>query len=416
MQLTRLLPRPIVIIVLLGMSLSLTQPVMAAERRPQRWAPPQGVVLSDPLRVTGQRAVLERVNRAIRETAKGEYIRIAVWNFDDRVTADSLIKAHRRGVHVQIVVAATVSSSPWARTRRVLNRSTRDRSFAVRCRGACRSGAKIMHSKMVLISRVHRAHDISMVGSFNLTRAAGNRQWNDVVTSHNRWLYRSLVATFREYSRDKRVAHPFEISRSGRHQVSLWPSYRRNTILAELRRVSCRVPAGDGWRRTKVRIAIAGWFDAFGYDIARHVRRLWDRGCNLRVITTLAGRGVNRVLRNPRGRGPVPIKRLGVDHNQDGIPERYLHMKAVVVRGGFAGDRSANVVITGSPNWSTRASRSDEISLRLLNANRMVGQYLRHIDRLYAGPWSHRRVAQQPVLGRRTTDGAPSLPRWFELE
>ncbi len=187
-----------------------------------------------------------------------------MWNYDDRATADALIKAHRRGVHVQLVVAASVSNRNWSRTRTVLNRNGRDQSFAVRCRGACRSGAKIMHSKLVLISRVHRAHHISMVGSFNITRAAGQRQWNDMVTSHNRWLYRSLLETFREYARDKRVARPFEVTRSGRHQVTLWPAYQRNTVMAELRRVSCRVPAGDGWRRTQVRIAIAGWFDVFG--------------------------------------------------------------------------------------------------------------------------------------------------------
>ncbi len=407
----------LVLMILFGLSLSLTQPVaLAAERRAEKWAPPEGVVLSDPTLASGQRAVLKRVNRAIRNTAKGEFIRIAVWNYDDKATADALIAAHKRGVHVQVVVAASVSNPNWNRTRTVLNRTGRDQSFAVRCQGACRSGAKVMHTKIVLISRVRRVHNISMVGSFNITRAAGNRQWNDLVTVHNRWLYRSLVGTFREYARDKRVASPFQVSRRGRYQVTLWPSYQRNTILTELRRVSCRTPVGDGWRRTKVRIAIAGWFDAFGHDIARHVRKLWDRGCNVRIITTLAGRGVNKVLRNPRGRGPVPIKQLAIDRDQDGIPEQYLHMKAVAIRGGFNGDRSANVLITGSPNWSTRASRSDEISFRFLNSGKLVTQYIRHIDRLYRSQWSYRRTASQPMLARGGARTTRDLPEWFELD
>jgi phosphatidylserine/phosphatidylglycerophosphate/cardiolipin synthase-like enzyme len=404
--------RLLVPLVLIGLTVPLTQPVAAAAER--RWAPPEGVVMSDPMIPSAQRAILKRVNRAIRNTAKGEFIRIAVWNYDDRATARSLVDAHRRGVHVQIVVASSVQNPNWDWTRRVLNRNKRDRSFAVRCRGACRSAGKIMHSKFVLISRVHRVHNISMVGSYNITRAAGNRQWNDLVTVHNQWLYRSLRGTFREYARDQPVASPFQVSSFGRHKVTLWPSYRRNTIRAELRHVSCKVPAGDGYRRTKVRIAIAGWFDAFGYDIARKVRRLWDRGCNIRIITTLAGRGVNRVLRNPRGRGPVPIRQVTVDNDLDGIPERYLHMKAVAIRGGFAGDSTANVLITGSPNWSSRASRSDEIVFRFLSSKRLVGQYFGHIDRLYRGPWSHTRTDLDPVLARRVVSG--DLPEWFELD
>ena len=410
--------RLLVPLVLIALTLTLTQPVgvaqAAAERSRPKWAPPEGVVLSNPMVASGQRAIMKRVNRAIRHTAKGEFIRIAVWNYDDRATTRALLAAHGRGVHVQIVVAGSVSNPNWTRTQKVLNANRRDRSFAVRCKGACRSAAKIMHSKFVLISRVHRVHNVSLVGSFNITRAAGSRQWNDLVTVHHRWFYNSLVDTFREYARDKRLASPFQVKRFGRHKITLWPSYQRNTILSELRHVSCRVKAGDGWRRTKVRIAIAGWFDAFGYDIARHVRKLWDRGCNVRIVTTLAGRGVNRVLRRPAGRGPVPIRQVSIDRDLDGVPERYLHMKAVAIRGGFAGDPNANVLITGSPNWSTRASRSDEILFRFLNAKRLVGAYLGHVDRLYSGPWSHAKTTLEPAAGRRMAGG--DLPEWFELD
>jgi hypothetical protein len=89
-------------------------------------------------------------------------------------------------------------------------------------------------------------------------------------------------------------------------------------------------------------------------------------------------------------------------------------MKAVAIRGGFAGDSTANVLITGSPNWSSRASRSDEIVLRFLSSKRMVGQYFGHIDRLYRGPWSHERTQLDPVLARRVVSG--DLPEWFELD
>jgi hypothetical protein len=38
-----------------------------------------------------------------------------------------------------------------------------------------------------------------------------------------------------------------------------------------------------------IRIAIAGWFDKYGDAIARKVRRLWDRGCDIKIVTTLGG-------------------------------------------------------------------------------------------------------------------------------
>ncbi len=104
----------------------------------------------------------------------------------------------------------------------------------------------------------------------------------------------------------------------------------------------CQIPAEDarnGQRRTKIRIAIAGWFDAFGTTISKQVRSLWGRGCDIKIITTLAGRDVNRTLRSRKGRGPVPIRRVTIDRNQDRIPERYLHMKAISIIGSFDGDK-----------------------------------------------------------------------------
>jgi phosphatidylserine/phosphatidylglycerophosphate/cardiolipin synthase-like enzyme len=378
------------------------------------------VVLSDPTVRRRERVVLNRIIRAIRNTEKGEAIRIAVWNYDDRATTRALLDARRRGVRIQIVVASSVRNANWRRTARALNRNRRDRSFAVRCRGGCRSPL-ILHSKFVLFSSVHRARHVSMVGSFNLTRPAGNRQWNDLVTTRNKAFYRSLVDTFREYARDRNVRPAFRVTNLGKKKITLWPAPDRNTIRRELRKVRCWIPksvAGDGPRRTRIRIAIAGWFDAFGYDIAKQVRRLWNRGCDVKIVTTLAGRGVNRKLRSGGGRGPVPIRRVTIDRNEDGIPERYLHMKAVAIRGVFAGDPRARVVITGSPNWSTRARRSDEIIFRFLNVPKMARSYIAHVNRLYGSPWAHRRTVSQPLLGRMAVgreSGSP-VPEWFELE
>jgi phosphatidylserine/phosphatidylglycerophosphate/cardiolipin synthase-like enzyme len=390
----------------------------SAEKPGPGFTPPVGALLSDPLVNGRKRVILNRVVQSVRNTAKGEYIRVAVWNYDDRAVTDALIDAHRRGVHVQVVVANTVSNANWRRTSAALNDSRRDQSFAVRCRGGCRSRS-ILHAKFVLISRVREARTISMVGSFNLTKPAGFRQWNDMVTLRDPEFYDSLVDTFNEYADDRPLRRPYRVIDLGKQKITLWPSIGRNTILEELQRVRCQIPASaavNGQRRTRIRIAIAGWFDAYGTDIARRLRVLWNSGCDVKIITTLAGRGVNRTLRSGGGRGPVPIRQVAIDNNGDRVPERYLHMKALAIKGFFDGDPAANVLVTGSPNWSARAQRSDEIVFRFLDVPGLVRQYSAHVDRLFRAPYSHRRTETQPLLRRMTDEGGAPLPEWFELD
>lgn len=398
----------------------------ARKKRRNTWTPPSGALLSDPLIAGRDRNILRRVIKTIHHTAKGEFIRVVVWNYDDRRVTNALLDADRRGVHVQVVVAGSVDNPNYDRTRNQLNRRSNDKSFAVKCRGGCRSRTKVMHSKYILFSRVHRAKHISMFGSFNLTTPAGNRQWNDMVTTRNYGLYKTLARTFQEYARDRNLARPYQETDLGKYQVTLWPAFNRNPILSELKKVACAGATGGAGNRgrTVIRIAIAGWFDAFGSDIARQVRSLWDRGCDIKIITTLAGRGVNQMLKNPAGRGPVPIRQVTQDTNLDGIPERYLHMKNIAISGVYAGDTSANVLITGSPNWSRNAQNSDEILFRITKANKMVRQYMANTNRLFSGPASHLRTApHQKLLMRGAGDGGavPNLrtgenvPDWFEL-
>lgn len=403
-------------------------PVAAPRKKPGAakkkagFTPPNGVLFSDPMIKGQNRNILGRVIRTIRNTAKGQTIRVVVWNYDDRPVTNALLDADRRGVHVQVVVSGSVANPNWARTQAQLNRNRKDQSFAVKCKGGCRSRTKIMHSKFITFSKVRKARNVSMFGSFNLTTPAGNRQWNDMITTRNPKIYNALVQTFQEYRRDKDIKGAYKVFNLGRNQITLFPSFGRNVIKAQLQKVRCNATASG--RPTVIRIAIAGWFDAYGSDIAKQVRKLWDQGCNIRIITTLAGRGVNQILKNPRGRGPVPMRTLTYDPNNDGVPERYLHMKNIAIRGWFEGNPSANVVITGSPNWSTRAQSSDEILFRLTKANALTTAYINNTDRLFSGPWSTMRLAPSRTMlmrGASNFGGVPNLrtgenvPKWFEL-
>ena len=370
----------------------------ATAQRAGGFTPSEGVLFSNPVG-RDPRQILTHVIQTIRSTPRGEKIRIAVWNFDDRPTADALVKAFQRGVTVQLVVAGSVDSASFRSVAAVLNERPRDVSFAIKCRGACRSSRKVMHSKIFLFSRSGRARNISMFGSSNLTTPAGNRQWNDLVTVTNEPLYEFFTQTFIEYALDTPVARPYVREDVGRYRVYLYPSGPdHNPVFDELGHVECAGASGMPGGRTRIRIAVAGWFDAYGEKIARRVRSLWEQGCDVRIITTLAGRGVNRTLKSTRGRGPVPIRQLEEDRNGDGTADRYLHMKAIAITGVFDGDPRAKVVITGSPNWSTTASTSDEVLVRMVKTGGLAATYQRWIDQLYGSPSSHLRGAAPRVV------------------
>jgi hypothetical protein len=375
------------------------------------YSPPLGAVFSSPLDRNGGREILSQVYRSIYASPKGSTIRLVVWNFADPAITTALIAAFKRGVRVQVVVAESVRNKQWFRIRDALSRNTRDKSFAVRCHNACRTDRYVMHAKIFLFSQAGQRRNVSMFGSTNLTKAAGNRQWNDQVTTANKGLYDFFVKTFKEYAADRVVSTGNDIYDNGRYRVVLFPVDETNPVAQALEKVKCHPPQGRKGRRTVVRIAIAGWFDEFGLNIARQVRRLWDNGCDLRIVTTLAGRKINRVLKQRYGRGRVPIRQVTIDKDKDRIPEYYMHMKSIAVDGYYDGERR-HMLFTGSPNWSGEARSSDEVWVTVRDAKTIVKDYIRFTDRMFTGPFAHRRIhdMQRP--------GAPGTARanaWYEL-
>lgn len=397
-------------------------------RKKPKYKPPVGAVFNDPLIPGARGNVLDQVVLAVRSTPKNEYIRLVVWNYDAPWLTRDLIAAKKRGAIVQVVTAGSVDSRSFATLARFLKQNPKDKSFAKKCKGACRSNSKIMHSKIFMFSKVGKTKNVSMFGSTNLTTAARNRQWNDQITSTNKGLYDFFVATFDQYRQDRPQVKPGDGYKSKRYEVVLFPKFDSNPVADAFKKVRCH--GATNGRRTKIRIAVAGWFNGYGEEIARKVRSLWDRGCDIRIVTTLLGRGVNRTLRNPAGRGAIPIHGLYQDRDADKVPERYLHMKSVSIQGVYGGNKNANLVWTGSPNWSARAARSDEVWVKVFGAPALAARYARHIDRLRtivldqgedADPaklYAELRKYQQArsVMARAGMLDGPVLPDWLELD
>jgi hypothetical protein len=93
--------------------------------------------------------------------------------------------------------------------------------------------------------------------------------------------------------------------------------------------------------------------------------------------------------------------------------------------GVFGSNLRARVVLTGSPIWSARAARSEEILIRMFVRRPMVDAYLAQVNRLYGGPAAFAKTGVSARTSARTSDGllrryhdpsTSALPEWFELD
>ena len=113
------------------------------------------------------------------------------------------------------------------------------------------------------------------------------------------------------------------------------------------------------------------------------------------------------------------------------MPERYLHMKSVSIQGVYGGNTAASLVWTGSPNWSARAARSDEVWVKVFDAPVLARRYAAHVDRLRtiildqgedvddaADLRTQMRQYQQvrKLMAKAGLLDGPVLPDWLELD
>ena len=373
---------------------------------PQRYNPPAGVKLNAPLAtVAEQQAIRRHLNRTVDSTPAGARIGILSWNIRDDLFVDKLIAAHKRMVTVRVLVAKGnwTSENPnplmdrlkkalrtkgkrWSNARR----PKAERSRVKACRSSCRGPRGIAHAKYYLFSHVGPrlekplATGVVMQGSANATLVATNRQWNDLHTVKNRpAVYKYFAQVFKESERDKPV-RPTYSRRSFKGLTAEFLPWDGNgdPTLKQLKRVKCIAPSG---RRTQVRIAQTAILDARGELIARRLKTMWDRGCDIKIVYALMGNRILKIMREPTGRGPVPIQQITQDWDGDGVYDRYLHTKFMAISGVYGGDTAAEVSINGSTNWTAKALRSDE-TIGIVHNAAIRRQYANWVDQRYSNP------------------------------
>lgn len=362
------------------------------------YTPPSGVTTSNPLGTLAERrAIIGMIIRSIDAAPRRSQIRVASWNLRSNDIVDSLVRAHRRGVGVRVIMdlgnanaknpnVGVEALEATLRGRENRKRPPRFRSGVRRCVSSCRGVQGIPHAKFFLFSKLGKARGVVINTSANATDLAASSQWNDAyVLKRKPAVYTAFRRTFTEMWRDEPVAQGYSVVKDGSTAAMFYPytgvGATKDPVLRELDRVRC--VSADGSRVTKIRVAMTAWYGARGIAIAHKIRELTNSGCDVRIVYAVMGNEALRVLRR-LGPEPVPMQQIVQDFDGDGVYDRYLHSKVLTIKGIYQRRRAA-ITLNGSANWSPAVLASDEAVLRIGGA-KVAGAYNRWIDRLYLDP------------------------------
>lgn len=367
------------------------------ERRTRAYRVGSGITFNSPI---GSRAAKLTINAkiigAINHARRGSYIKIMTWNFMSASAKDALLNAQRRGVKIQLLMDASnvTDETPnpqfkqlrWGLAKGNQGRRADRRSAARTCAGSCRGSRGAAHSKYFLFSRVGASSNVVMQGSANLTTAAAYNQWNEIFTwVDNTRLWQFSNAVFNQMWLDKAQPQPYMSVASGRSTLTFspysGPAYRGDPVQKALNAVKCRgaVRAGNAAHRTIVRSAPDVMRGRRGMTAAKRLKTLWNYGCDVRVVYTVMGMDVRKVLASRSGRGPVPMRHLVQDFNGDGAFDNYFHIKVLTINGVLGSNKTAFVSFNGSSNTSDLSSASDE-NIGTFRSRPITLRYQKHID------------------------------------
>jgi phosphatidylserine/phosphatidylglycerophosphate/cardiolipin synthase-like enzyme len=388
-------------------------PAEAREFRPK-----EGATFNLPRRGDEQYRIHSVLVDAIDNAPRDSIIRISVFSFDRKFVASKLVRAHRRGVIVQVLLNDHQVSPAQRILHRGLGTNRNRRSFAYECTNGCRSTGENNHSKFFLFSTSGVAKDVVMVGSTNITMNSAKNQFNDLwVRNDAPDLYSAFVSVFRKMRKDRAPRSSpylrYEVGSSYVLRATPFPNFsaRNDPMISALNKVDC-VTAG---RRTAIRVVMHVWSDDRGAYLARKVRSLYDNGCDVRLIHGYVGTPVRDQLDNRTSRGFLSVHTTAFDTDDDDLIDLYSHQKELLIGGHYGNDRSVRYVFTGSSNWQDGGLRGDEVIFSV-KKNAAYEEYVRNFDYI----WTERSVPVNYIplagrLGARNTLGdGPRLggPAW----
>ena len=344
-------------------------------------------------------------------------IRIATWSFNDWDVAHALVNAQKRGVSVQIVAAksANADHAPWRWLKNQLGQrlyipskaGSRDKvSFARECKGSCRGAGGTAHAKYFMFDNVGSSHvrNIVVQSSMNLTLMGFRGQWNQAEVWHNQSIYDSFLTIYRQTRIGRAVKATYRTFQNGTVKSSFYPlhhaSASNDPVMSMLNATSCTgaTAGGNANHRTRIRIIQYSLYGDRGVWLAKKLRRLWNNGCDLKMIYSVSSRPVIQILRNGSGRGPIPLRQSVIINSHREIV-KYNHSKWMTITGHYGGNTAAYVTMSGSANWSLFAFSGDE-QVQTITSQTQALRHMRIFDKTWRQGSSH-----MPGFGLKAKEG-----------
>lgn len=408
------------LIILVATSLvavSLSGAPASAAGTPDHYVPREGPAFNNPYgSQDAVRRLISQVNRTVDSVPRGGRIRISAWNVRSAAITNSLIRAHRRNVSVQVVMDRAnwnpnnpnVDAARLADALKVGNedRPKSRKSFLRRCISSCRGKHGIPHSKFFLFNKVRvKKHKqvktvrwVSMYGSYNATELGATIQWNDLYTvKEDEPRYKSFLDVFGQMVQDDPVAEAYVGYDDGAVATSFYPyvgtqAVTPDPIMDVLNTIAC-TGASTKTGVTRIRIAQTSMYGDRGLALARKLSQLRRQGCNIRLVYAMFGGEVLRIMRAAK----IPLTHLAYDADEDGLYDRYVHMKSMAVSGNIAGNPGAKITWNGSANWTSVALASDEV-VGVVRKKWVTNRYMQWIDYMF----THRPLAWDADTGSST--------------
>lgn len=361
-----------------------------AERPDPELVIKSGVKFNHPFRKHKRTAIQRQIIRAVKNAPKGATIRVMTWNFDSPILTRTMVKAHQRGVSVQIIIARGLARTQgpgrsFPNMQAAFKKSgnkKRDkamRSWIRTCSATCRGKGGAMHNKMMLVSHSGASQFIVMQGSANFTGAASYNQFNDWTTvTENQALYEGWMKMWRQSKKDR--SFPALRFRVGNIESMFAP--HRNQIdpaLKALKGVTCQGATNTEDGRTKIRVANAVWGDERGARIARRVRSLHNQGCDVKVVFMMLPMKIRNIFAGMPAKQMIYIQ--GAEANK--FKDRYVHIKGLAVQGNIKGRTDGNLVLSSSENWTQLGWHSDEHNIIFHNDVDLTAKYTHWIDVIF---------------------------------
>ncbi len=333
--------------------------------------PPAGTLFSHPFRKGYRNVIRKQIIKTIKSVPYGGQIRIASWSFSSKKYRKALNQARKRGVSVQIVLAARnkKKNSDWGHLKKAFGTNRAANSWVMRCKKSCRGVKGTQHSKMFLFSQAYQTRWITMTGSGNLTDFAVTGQWNQMTTMVNdATVYNQALGIWTEMSRDRKAKPMYRVYETPNNVMYYYPrggvNPKNDFLMETLNKIKCTGASAGARGRTVIRIVNYAWYEDRGRWLARKVRSMWNAGCDISIVYGIMGNTVKEMLYSPKGRGRIPMRQILLT-NRNGDPIYYVHDKWIAVSGYYGKDRAANFAMQGSFNISNLGLYSDETFQRL---------------------------------------------------